>query len=252
MGEKPESYEEFRNPPLTEAIIDLRFAPREGGAPTVSFVLWEQLKDAYQGEPQLLIESRERPKGPHGYELAIEKSIITRTRLWNISKTRVLTVGPNQLAIHAMPPGYAWSALSLDAERAFRSYVELAAPLSLTFASIHIMNTIVLPEGDASPAEYVQLPLYLPNGLPGGVSEFSSKWVAPMQGGGEVRLSYAIPPIEPDSRVKLQIELSVGGTLLTPLPPVWESVAEVLARNKAVHREVFFGSITDKAKELFR
>jgi uncharacterized protein (TIGR04255 family) len=224
--------ETFPNAPIIEAILSIEVSYlTELATPADSF--YQTVRD------RLPIREEINSGGDGGY------------RFTSADALQVLQVTRRSFSFHRLRPYTDWVRFSSEAHGIWREYLGHFTPEKVRGASLRYLNRIDIPTPFRDLSEYVSLSLNLPDGIAPGFSEYL------------VRLSLTDKSIPAVAYVtqRAEHELASGALSLLfdidvrsefEIPIRDESVWGLMEDLRDYKNRLFFSSITDAAKELFR
>jgi uncharacterized protein (TIGR04255 family) len=249
-------YAHLNKAPIVEALIDFRVKPKDGLQPSDLQPIQEKLKDRYptqksirqvKAEFSMNVGDGAAPENP--IRSTSEPSI--GIRLDSTDRLRVLQAQTHGFTFSCLKPYDTWEALLEETKALWDLYVEVAAPVSLTRVATRFINRLELPLPIPEFEEYLTRPPVVPNGIPESVSEFLSRIVAhDTATGASIVVIQALETVVPGSNilpVLLDIDVFKQANFDVNSYDYWELLSEF--RN--LKNTAFFGSITERTKELF-
>jgi len=249
-------YAHLNKAPIVEALIDFRVKPKDGLQRSDLQPIQEKLKDRYPTQKsihQIKAEFSLNVRDGAAPETPIRSTSESRIgiRLDSIDHLRVLQAQIHGFTFSRLKPYDTWETLLEETKALWNLYVEVAAPVSLTRVATRFINRLELPLPIPEFEEYLTRPPVVPNGIPELVSEFLSRIVAhDTASGASIVVIQALETVVPGSNVLpvlLDIDVFKQANFDVNSNDYWELLSEF--RN--LKNTAFFGSITEKAKELF-
>lgn len=246
--------EQFKNPPIQEALLDIQVALP--GNVTV-----ETLKNFQAGLETRFPERKERISWQQGFQIsgagdshAVSSSRSVDGYLFTCNaEGKVVQVRRDGFTFNKLRPYSDWDTFSAEAKELWQRYVVLARPASIQRVALRYLNRIALPLPLRDLREYCLLFPDLPPALPQGISEFFLRVTLPVSETpclSTVTLTFE--PARPGATVLNLIfdneAAYFHGSLNLDTDAVWSK----LARLRDLKNEVFDASFTEKAKALFR
>jgi uncharacterized protein (TIGR04255 family) len=159
---------QYDNPPLREAVCQIRFDPKGPWDSTIPGLLYEQLSSRFpvrkeETEVPLLLSSRGKV-GP------------TRIRFYEKDEGAAVQLGSHFIAVNQLPPYPSWESFLPKIEAAVSAYAKVAEPVGVTFAELRYINFIPLE------TEPVELSTVF-NMYPSFAEDFPSEYVSFIVGG---------------------------------------------------------------------
>ena len=145
---------QYPNPPITEAVVEILFLPREDWDWTIPGRLYDRLQPDYPGK------RREQIKVEIGGGGAT--SGIGRLLFSSADETRLVGIGPNVLSVHALAPYRGWNELRARFIAVLESYTTLTPPKAVARVSVRYINHFFPTAGEDGS---VDISLYI-NGAP--------------------------------------------------------------------------------------
>jgi uncharacterized protein (TIGR04255 family) len=249
-------YAHLNKAPIVEALIDFRVKAKDGLQPSDLQPIQEKLKDRYptkksirqiKAEFSMNVGDGAAPEIP--IRSTSESSI--GIRLDSIDRLRVLQAQIHGFTFSRLKPYDTWETLLEEAKTLWNLYIEVAAPVSLTRVTTRFINRLELPLPIPEFEEYLTRPPVVPNGIPESVSEFLSRIVAhDTASGASIVVIQALETVVPGSNilpVLLDIDVFKQANFDINSNDYWELLSEF----RKLKNTAFFGSITERTKELF-
>jgi uncharacterized protein (TIGR04255 family) len=247
------SNETFVNAPIREAIIDIKFKSKLASLDLID-VLLEKISEKYEfDEPEVLRDHKVEVKldlagkssvknsqGVVGLKIVIEKDNL------------VLQFTETSFTISKLPPYDNWENFSARAKEFWNLYLDKLSKVKFTRLAVRYINEIELPMVDNSVLleDYLVNDPVTPEGLPDDVAGFFSRVHVPCL---ETRSNIVVVQALKSANKKGIVVLldfdaySVDNEKLNEMS-IWDSLSDLRdLKNKA-----FYGSLTDKCKDIFR
>lgn len=241
----------FPNPPITEALLDIRVnLPKETTLETLLF-FQNEIKEHFPnkkerhtgtfqiktGAPPEVLTSSDRTDGYMFY--ASDNKKIAQARLYGFT-------------FNKLKPYSKWETFSQEAKYLWEHYVEIAKPVNIVRLALRYINRVELPLPFNDFKEYVLTTPEIAPGIPQGLAGFFTQLVIPnVEIQATAIVTETIEKIDEKSNVQpLIFDIDVSrNTILEPLAKDIWSIMEDLRNFK---NQIFMMSFTDKAKELFK
>lgn len=245
-------YTHLRNAPITEALIDIRIKVKEG----FDVERFRALSDAIAGQyPDKKTRHRwegrlefKKGEGPisSGAE-AIDGYIFTSADQKQIFQARI-----DGFTFNRLKPYDKWDSFRDEAKRLWQLYGGLVAPeiVRVALRYINRFNIPLFPQPLRDFSEYLVAAPIVPEGLPQGVSSFLS------------RVVIHDPETDADAIITEAFEQIVDPKFLPIILDIdafkqkeqisEEDAWQTLEKLRHFKNDIFFKSITEKAKELFK
>src|SRR5439155_21790092 len=124
---------QYRNPPIEEAICELRFTPGPEAEFTAPARFYESIKSSYPGKPQyqqFVAAGIQVPAQPMTAQVALRQEGV-KTLFPSQDGRRLVGLGMNLLSIHELKPYSGWEDFRSRIEQAIRAYQNAAAPIGV-------------------------------------------------------------------------------------------------------------------------
>jgi len=144
-----------------------------------------------------------------------------------------------------------WEAVFAEAQRLWSIYVAHTKPLNVTLLATRYINSIEIPSKTFDYGEYFTAAPTIPPLLPQSLAHFFIYLVIPFSDRDAVATVTTTPSGKPDP-LNTDIILDITVSKVVNLDPRDEKVQESVSILREIKNQIFFGSITEKTKELFR
>jgi len=163
----------YRNPPIVEAIVELKFL---GGKPwnlTIPGRFYDHIKDEFPDEP----EQRDVVEASFGENKAPDEGMFSVNRVGQRvlfrNGNRLVVIGPNTLSINSVRPYEGWESLKLRVRRALEVYRSVLSPDAISGIGVRYVNKIEIPPGPFRLQDYFTVGQGLPpTGFPVQLTSF--------------------------------------------------------------------------------
>lgn len=243
--------EVFPKAPITEALIDIRSQlPQD-----VTLAKLEALHDLIQTEYP---EKQKRTMWEGRFELENEKGPFTTTRhqlvgylFKSADAKQVVQFRLDGFSFSRLRPYTRWEEVFTEAKRLWDVYRIHTSPVRVDRLAVRYINSIEIPSKKFDYDDYFTSSPKMPTGLPQVLEHFFTRVVVPFPGEGVTAIIMQTPSEKPDP-INSTVILDIDVFRDVSLSPEDIRINEILAILRKVKNEIFFGSITDKTKELFR
>lgn len=245
-------YQTFTNAPISEAVLDIRVTLP--GEP--DFSVLEPFCDEISVEYP---NRRFRKEWKAGFSVSGEGEPVTSSQggvigylLTSSDGSFVAQARVNGFSLSRLRPYQNWPSLRAEAERLWEVYQRIADPKSIERIAVRYINRLDLPLPLSDFREYVLTAPEIAPGLPQALSQFLMQLVIPSpEHEATAVVTETIDAPTGDAAVLpfiLDIDVSrVGG-----LSPRDELLWDRFERLRDFKNEIFFKTITEKTKELFK
>jgi uncharacterized protein (TIGR04255 family) len=244
--------ETFTNPPITEALIDIRAELPSDITISDLEKLHEKIESCYpkkrmrqRWEADIKFTKQEGARaesknvGPDGYlfESADDRQIV-QYRLDGFTFNR-------------LRPYKNWETMRSEAKQLWDLWVEGVKPLLVTRLALRYINSIDIPEKPFSLEEYFTAPPRVPAGLSSILEGFLSRIVIGFpETASKAILTQAIQPPKSPNVASILLDSDVYREVRLPgnAPEIWPILEDL----RHLKNEIFDKSLTEKTKERFR
>jgi len=237
----------YANPPILEAVCELRFGDDTQWDLTIPGLVYEKIKEQFPHREQRLVPRIEVKNS----EEATEQRIFTERRMFFLADDRrtSVQVGPRVLAINRLKPYEGWERFKPAIKAAWEAVVSTAAPGTITRMGLRYINRIEVPDPEPRLEDYFDFRPFLGERLPRQVTNFVVGCVLRLSDGPDacrIQLADALP----DTAGVRAFILDLDYFLDRPGTPTSEAMRWIEdAHTRA--EEIFEGCITDRLRSIF-
>jgi uncharacterized protein (TIGR04255 family) len=247
----------YEKPPLVEALCEFRFSADEAWDWTIPGIVYERVKADYPEKRQESVLEVPLPQGPDGAFAGV-KTGISKMQFFSSDKSSLVQVGPDLLAVNAVPQGPAhpyagWERFKVEVLRHLAIYREIARPKSLTRVGVRYINRVVVPTGEKFSLErYFRVLPSLPTGLPQVISTILVNIEVPFEEpSGTLRFIFGSASADEAEKAHflLDMEMYLSGDQL----PAIDAVGDWLDKAHACVEAAFDASFTEEThRDIFK
>lgn len=245
-------YPIFKNAPITEALLDIQVSlPPDVDLAKLASVQ-DQVRERYpavqerqQWQIQAVAMGDSQPEvsqsgGVVGYIFFPDPSC----------QDRAFQSRLNGFTFSKLKPYETWGAFQAEARELWDIYSGIAQPTQINRLALRTVNRLNLPMPFSDFNEYILTTPEVAPGIPSDLAQFFMQLSIPQPGGEIAVVTSAMPPLQLDQTfvtIIFDIDVFVEETLLLDPETIWEKCESL----RQVRNDIFFNSLTDKAKELF-
>lgn len=242
------AHETFPNAPITEAIAD--FSLTFATAPT-----FEDLARYGEAAGSRFPTRRERSAYSTAISIKDEEPIFTNTPSKFLAYSsedgkEVAQVRTNGFSFSRLKPYTRWDDFLKRTEDALSIYAYCFNPLSVQTISLKYINRISAQGGSLVFSEYFKTGIQLGDELPNAVTD--AFYRVSLNINGDRAIVMFATDILAQTKEMIPMVLDVEVSRKTEMPVDSEAIRRVLNELRDVKNRIFFNSITDKTKEMFR
>ena len=247
----------YKNPPIEEALCELRFRPGQDWNLTIPGKLQTQLGDEYTGKPQEQrgVQVGLESQGGEPSNLRYGEGL-GRVLLVTKDDKRKIGVGQDVLSVHMLRPyqtpntygDAGWEEFRPRILQALTAYWGVAEPVGVCRVGIRYINKIIVPKEKRNIQDYLKCAFSTVTELPEKMNGFTSRTEFSYE--DEVRLVLSqFTMLSPTNHIELILDLDV----------IWQT-EDIVAQDEALkkiddlrdrERAAFEAVITDQAREIF-
>lgn len=158
---------QYRDPPLLEALCELRFDPKGPWDQAMPGLIYEALDDGFPirreaADARVVLSSPRRSSGGG----------LSRMRFFEKEESSAVQISPHFLAVNQLRPYPSWEVFLPKIERALAAYRKVVDPVGLTKIELKYLNEIALPTEEFDFADLFNLFPYMSPGLPSEIAAF--------------------------------------------------------------------------------
>ena len=245
------AWERFPNAPIVEALLDIQVAFQVPVEPARLGSFHDGIRDRYPIKEGRVKWAGEIQVGPAAVQQALKRAaegFLFKSK----DKQRVVQVRQDGYTFNWLKPYQTWQALRDEAREHWERYRESFRPEAVTRLGLRYINRIEIPLPFSDFRDFVRTAPDVAGGLPQGLSGLFMRLEIPDQTRGLVAvISETIEPLtNGGTQVPFIFDIDiVHGTTFEPSSPaIWETIEGM----REYKNEIFFQSMTERAKEMFR
>lgn len=249
----------FSHPPITEALIDLRFEGSSMEEVGLRAFVEDQIKQRKGWSMKMLRqieatwalhEAKESEDETSGSKI---KNSFSGFVLVNENSSRSIQVKKNRITVNYSKEYTTWDDIISDAKEVTNAYIKVAMPAAITRVAARYVNRIPLPSNEFSDfKKLMKVPPPFPPILGSGVlTDFIiDRVIKNIDGGYSARINTStVQPLPDEVNNSLYIDIDVFKTC--QLEPSFEAAGVALNEIRIIKNKLFFGSLTEQTLESF-
>jgi uncharacterized protein (TIGR04255 family) len=244
--------ETFRNPPIKEALIDIRAELPSGIELSHLEKLHDKIKSQYptrklrhRWEGKVEFKEGETPVseakdlGPDGL------------LFWSADEKQLVQFRLDGFTFNRLRPYKSWDSMKAEAQPLWDIYVAGIEPIQVTRLALRYINSIEIPEKMFQLEDYLSQPPRIPNELSQIMEEFLSRVVVGFpEFDAKAIITQAPQPSKNPNVTSVLFDVDVFR--LVNLAPSSQDIWVILGKLRDLKNLIFSKYITEKTKELFR
>jgi uncharacterized protein (TIGR04255 family) len=244
----------YPNPPINEALIDIRVDPLPSSALTTLESLHGKIREDYptkkarnrwEGAIEIkddhLLSAAQRHLGPDGFLFhSQDEKQIVQYRLDGFTFNRLRPY-----------PAQGWPVIRTEAQKLWQLYLHTVNPQRIVRIGLRYINQINVPARQIDLEDYLAEPPCIPRDLPQTLEHFLTRLVIPwpkLEAKAIITQSLVSPPIPDTTSFILDIDVLTESDRSPDTANVWE----ILEQFREFKNTIFKSSLTSKTEELFR
>ncbi|MCR4290928.1 MAG: TIGR04255 family protein [Candidatus Scalindua sp.] len=244
-----EDYPILKNAPITEALIDIRVKLSSDFDINNLSSIYESIKDQYP-EKQERVKSKVKIEPQAEEKVKAPTFIIDGYGYVSSDKKQIMQARLDGFTFSRLHPYIKWEELRVEAYRLWQLYRDITSPESITRVAVRYINNLKIPMPIRDFSDYLTAPPTVPEGLPQGVSSFLTRTVIhePSFGANAI-ITQALEQVVTDIA---SVILDIDVFKLESKGIVEKDVWEIIEKLRHFKNKVFFSSITDDLKEMYK
>ncbi len=238
--------------PITEALIDIQVAPRDGltfaglqeaiSAPEFGYYVKNPILEGTFGF--MLTSDGKQP-------LTTAESAQIGLRLHSHDEKYVAQCRLSGFTLSRLPPYEEWPNLVQEARRVWAVYTERLVPKRVTRVAARFINNLQLPMDDGgSYQKYLHKLVDIPDEAPQVVASFLQRFqLVDIESDARVILTMALEDTLPGRRVPVIIDIDAFRVTDLELPN--QDLWDILEKLRELKNRCFFGTITEATAGLY-
>jgi uncharacterized protein (TIGR04255 family) len=249
-GIHPINWTRFPNAPIREAVLDIRVElPSDVGLQQLS-PYHDSIQDRYPQKRERVHWQAEfgNQKGvaeSRGPKAEVDGYLYTSADGKNIVQVRL-----DGFTLSRLQPYDRWQTFREEAKRLWQRYLMIATPTSVTRLALRYINCLELPLPLRDFKDYLITTPEIAPSLPQGLKTFFMRLEIPNDRYNAIAI--VTETIEPPHEKSLPFILDIDVIREAKYEPASTEIWDTFEQLRNFKNEIFFHSVTDKAKELFQ
>lgn len=243
----------YPNPPIKEALVDIRIDPLPSSMLATLEALHDQIREHYptkkarhrwEGSVEIqedrLISAAQRHLGRDGFLFySQDEQQIVQYRLDGFTFNRLRPY-----------PSLGWPVIREEAKGLWELYLRTAQPQRIVRIGLRYINQINIPGPQVKLEDYLTEPPRVPANLPQTLEHFITRLVIPLPTlEAKAIITQSLAPATAPDTTSLILDIDV--LTEAPRPPDTASLWDVLERFREFKNTIFKSSLTPRTEELF-
>ncbi len=238
----------YNNPPIIEAVCEIRFEPGEKWDSTRFGLIWEKVQVVFPQREELRHLDVRLVPGPEG----VQQKVTGQARVKYLQQDGLsfMQVGENVVSVHRLKPYRTWAEFKPVIVKGFSAYTQQAKPSGIRRAGLRYINRIPIPAQNGELVDYFD---FLPSVGPAMLKEYGPFIVGidvPFEEGRDgLRIQLASAQPESDDEVPVMLDLDYRTLRADSLS--LDGVEEWLELAHGRVEDTFEGCIKDALRNMF-
>ena len=242
----------YENPPIQEALCELRFASPGSWGLEAPARLHALLKSSYPGEPRQQVHTALEVAGggDHTPTMSVRPSA-TRVVFSSEAGNRLVTVGDSLLSVHVMHPYEGWEAFQRRIGEALDAYVDVTGDRGVRRIGMRYVNRIEIDAHSMDLADYFHLRALSPRDMDLPVTDLFLKTSGLLNDDLSTRVNLIFASVEGTDSPTFLLDIDVFREYPDEGLPLSETRRHT-SELREIERGAFEGSITDALRRQFK
>jgi len=246
---KTTQYPTLKDPPITEALVDIKVKLPETIHSRKIDSIHESIKENYpQKQEQRKSEFRFEPQADE--QVKVSENRIYGYRYIASDQRQILQARLDGFTFSRLTPYITWTKLRDEAHRLWFIYRNITSPELITRVALRYINNLSIPMPIKDFGEFLTAPPIIPDALPQGISSFLTRVVIHKPEIGATAIITHV--LEPKVSDKAAIILDIDVFKHNPDGIDEQNIWEVLEELRHFKNRIFFESITNTLKERYQ
>ena len=244
-----EKYQILSKAPITEALIDIRVKLSLELDVRQIDSIYESIRNEYPQKQEQRISQVQVEQKP-GEDIVRSSSKINGYRYISSDKKQIVQARLDGFTLSRLYPYVTWEELRSEAHRLWLLYKKVTSPDLIIRVALRYINNLNIPMPIRDFSDFLTAPPIVPEGLPQGVSSFLTRVVMhePSIGANAI-ITQALEQIATDVA---PIILDIDVFRLQPEGIEEKDAWDTIEKLRHFKNQIFFQSITDKLKEMYK
>lgn len=242
----------YPNPPITEALIDIKTTPREDVSAVDISDLHQYIKSDYPNKKeQRRIESKiEAKKGEQPIVTSVDRGIFGFF-FHSADDKQIVQYKIDGFTFNRLPPYEKWDKIFGEAQRLWGFYKDYLKPTQVTRVAVRYINKINIPLRTFNLDDYFTAAPKMPDDLDQPIEEFYSKITIQFPS-TETKAIVTMKTFPTKNPTVISILLDIDVFKEVVLGPDDSAIWDILLNHRQIKNDIFEKNITNQTRELFK
>lgn len=243
-------YPILKNAPIKEALVDIRVKLPANLEVNKIESIHNLISDSYpEKQIQKKLEAQLKVTEKEPFKTSDVK--IYGYRFLSSDKKQIIQARVNGFTLSKLKPYIKWEQLRDEARRLWKLYFNITSPELITRVALRYINNLNIPMPIKDFGDYLTAPPLVPQELPQGVSSFLTRVVISEPSiGATAIITHALEPSANPKVLPIILDIDVFRNVERGMEEkdIWKTIEQLhIFKNK-----IFFNSITEKLKEIYK
>lgn len=247
---KKTKYIHFPNPPIVEAILDIYVKlPHEVAIDNLE-VFHESVKEDFPEKQKRLVHALNFNISPEGVESSSSSGGTDGYLFRSVTQNKIVQARKDGFSFNKLKPYQNWKTFRTEARKLWNLYFKIAKPLEITRVALRYINRIEIPLPINDFKDYILTNPELAPKLPQELESFFMQLVIskPDISAKAIIIQTVESPINNNLPLIFDINVFHEAKFIGNKSEIWEEFEKL----HVFKNDIFFDSLTKKAKELFK
>ncbi len=243
-------YPVFANPPITEALLDIRVDLPDAISLNDLESFHSKIKESFPHKGERRVLKSDIQFTPRIAATVSEKGIDGYLFRSSVGK-KIVQARLDGFTFNKLKPYEGWETFHSEAHKLWDSYSQIVDPIRIKRIALRYINRIEVPTPIKDFREYILTSFEVAPKLPQAVSHFFMRLIIPSpKTSATAIVTETMENLTPSQLLPLIFDIDVFQEMQseTNACTTWDNFEKL----REFKNEIFFNSLTDKAKELFK
>lgn len=242
----------FKNPPITEALFDIRVQlPKEIDVECLE-KFHEGIKDRFPDKVKKMFIQTGIELKPGESPISLPTSSGPRGYIFNSTKEKkAVQARLDGFTFNKLKPYHSWEEFSHEAYELWNHYISIAKPVKITRLALRYINRIEIPLPIKDFKDYILTGPEIAPTLPQELDNFFMQLIIPQKDTqARATINQTMEAVTPEGKLPYIFDIDVWR--LVDLSVSSEKITGIFETLRDFKNDVFHESTTEQAKELFQ
>jgi uncharacterized protein (TIGR04255 family) len=243
--------QKYPNPPIQEALVEVRFSNDGRWDWTIPGRYWEQVRQEYdmapKSEPILTVQARQQASHLSAHAAGgVGRVLLTRS-----SDAGLIGLSPNALSVHVLRPYLGWAEFRERLARALDAYLKIQEDALVERVGVRYVNQIIIPGRTLDINDWFTASPALPPGLNLPINSLMSRVETTFDDTSRLSITLATTAHTNVDEHAFVLDMDLSWSPQAPVP-LTEDVYHIIDLLHDREGTTFEAMITPDTRELFQ